>query len=375
MTLYWSKAKIFAKIETDFPSFRYHLSGRSEPFQWSYFWEYLPNQLLIFNPLTFGAMVYVLIHPAALKRGTPAGIFEQGLKFILIGFFLFFWLMAFRGHVEPHWTIVCFIPTVVLIYRKALVDSKLRKYVLYLMLPSVLIILVGRIMLMTPWAARFGFNEKEKYYRAIETIAGNNPVAFRGSFQQPALYHYFTGKPSSTLCCFYDRRTQYDLWQFDKDWIGKKVFICGAEGNYPITYQVGNIEFEGFFAEHFQTANRLETHFKLTNVAENTTPVFHHGDTIFMDFSIYNPYNQPIDFHHKEFDMCLKVILLSTNEALYGFYKDIGVLPPNSTYEGNFYTIIGDNVTVGRNRLTLGIGDRIATFTTDGNELNVIIEN
>ena len=52
---------ILWQVNADFPSFRYHLSERSEAFRWSYFLEYLPNQLLIFNPLTFGAVVYVLI--------------------------------------------------------------------------------------------------------------------------------------------------------------------------------------------------------------------------------------------------------------------------------------------------------------------------
>ena len=114
---------ILWQVNADFPSFRYHLSGRNEAFRWSYFLEYLPNQLLIFNPLTFGAVVYVLFKHKATNT------FERGLKFILVGFFVFFWLMAFRGHVEPHWTIVCVIPMVVLLYRKALIDDKLRKYI------------------------------------------------------------------------------------------------------------------------------------------------------------------------------------------------------------------------------------------------------
>ena len=115
---------ILWQVNADFPSFKYHLMQRSEPFRWSYFLEYLPNQLLIFNPFTFGAVVYVLIRyknrvfipSAPLKRGrseaqqTIDEVFERGLKFVLIGFFFFFWLMAFRGHVEPHWTIVCVIP-------------------------------------------------------------------------------------------------------------------------------------------------------------------------------------------------------------------------------------------------------------------------
>ena len=122
---------ILWQINADFPSFKYHLLQRSEPFCWSYFLEYLPNQLLVFNPFIFGAVVYVLIKqsPERATRtvaggATPAEnqVFDRGLKFILIGFFFFFWLMALRGHVEPHWTIVCVIPAVVLVYRKALID-------------------------------------------------------------------------------------------------------------------------------------------------------------------------------------------------------------------------------------------------------------
>ena len=379
---------ILWQVHADFPSFRYHLSGRSEPFQWSYFWEYLPNQLLIFNPFTFGAVVYVLIKyrdsqsPEKANRidadgATPAErqIFERGLRFILIGFFFFFWLMAFRGHVEPHWTIVCVIPVVVLAYRKTLIDYKLRKFTKRFILPSLLLVLAFRILLLTPLADRFGYHGKEAYYQAIEQVADDSPVVFRGSFQRPALYHYFTGKPCSTLCCYYDRKTQYDFWQFDKDWTGKKVFVCGAEGNISQTYKVENVQFDGYLTEHFQTANRLETHFKLANISENAMPVFHHGDTISLDFSIHNHYNQAIDFHHKEFDMCLKLLLLSSNKALYGYYNDIRLLQPHSTYKGQFFTIIGENIAKGRNLITLGISDRIATFTTDGNEIEIFIED
>ena len=302
-------------------------------------------------------------------------VFERGLKFILIGFFFFFWLMAFRGHVEPHWTIVCMIPIVVLVYRKALIDTKLHKFIRHFVLPSVLLILVARITLMTPMASRFGFNDKEECYRAIEAVAGESPVVFRGSFQRPALYHYFTGKPSSTLRCYYDRMTQYDLWQFDKDWTGQRVLVCGADGNISQTYEVDEVEFTAYLTEHFQTANRLVTHFSLSDFDEKDTPVFHCGDTIFLDFSIYNPYNQPIDFHHREFDMSLKLLLLNTNEVLYGFHDNIGTIAPQATYSGRFFAVIGDNVSMGQNHIALGISDRIATFVTDGEALEIKLKD
>ena len=371
---------ILWQVNNGFPSFKYHLVGRNEAFRWSYFFEYLPNQLLIFNPFTFGAVVYVLIKdricvripPAPLKRGI--GVFERGLKFILIGFFFFFWLMAFRGHVEPHWTIVCVIPVVVLLYRKALVDDKLRKYIKFFILPSLLLVLAFRILLLTPLADRFGYHGKEPYYKAIEQVAGDRPVVIRGSFQQPALYHYFTGKESSTLQCYYDRMTQYDLWQFDKDWIGKPVFVCGAVNELSEVYHIGEVTVEGFLTDHFQTANRLITTFSITNANDAETPVFHHGDTIQVDFAIFNPYDEAIDFHDKDFGMVIKAQYLLSNDFSYCIYDDIATIKPQPSYQGHLYTVVSDEVATGPNRFALGIGDRISSFVTEEHQLKIVIE-
>ncbi len=376
------------QVNNGFPSFRYHLAGRNEAFKWSYFFEYLPNQLLIFNPFTFGAVVYVLIRnrncvlipPAPLKRGkseaqqTGDEVFERGLKFILIGFFFFFWLMAFRGHVEPHWTIVCVIPMVVLVYRKALVDNKLKKYTKFVILPSLLLVLTLRILLLTPLADRFGYHGKEKYYKAVEQVAGDRPMVYQGSFQQAALYHYFTGKESSPLQSYYDRMTQYDLWQFDKAWIGKPVFVCGPVDGRSETYQVGDVEIEGFLTDNFSSANRLVTTFEITNADGDKTPVFHHGDTIHVDFSIYNPCEAPIDFHHKDFGMVIKAHYLPGDAFSFCFYKDFGIIEGQTSYQGQFYTIINDEIALGEHLFNLGIGDRVSAFVTEESGVKIRIE-
>ncbi len=380
---------ILWQVNNDFPSFRYHLAGRNEAFRWSYFFEYLPNQLLIFNPFTFGAVVYVLIKSKKtslppidsfqrtnLPRNDMYGklVFERGLRFILIGFFFFFWLMAFRGHVEPHWTIVCVIPAVVLVYRKALIDEKLRKYTKFFILPSLLLVLAFRILLLTPLADRFGYHGKEPYYKAIEQVAGDRPVVFRGSFQEPALYHYFTGKESSTLQSYYDRMTQYDLWQFDKAWIGKPVFVCGHVNERSETYQVGDEEIEGFLCNDFSSANRLVTKFDITNAINEKTPVFHHGDTIRIDFSIYNPCDAAIDFQHKDFAKSIKAHYLPGDAFSYCRYDKIMEIGPHATYQGQLYTIVNEDIDLGEHRFNLGIGDRIASFVTEESGVKIKIE-
>ena len=371
---------ILWQVNNDFPSFRYHLVGRNEAFRWSYFLEYLPNQLLVFNPFTFGAVVYVLIKdgicvripPAPLKRGI--GVFERGLKFILIGFFFFFWLMALRGHVEPHWTIVCVIPAVVLLYRKALVDEKLRRYINHFILPSLLLVLAFRILLLTPIADRFGYHGKEPYYKAIEQVAGDRPVVFRGSFQQPALYHYFTGKESSTLKSCYDRKTQYDLWQFDKVWMGKEVFICGKVFDFSKEYQIDGIGFEGYLMPRFRSPNRLITKFQITNAKTKELPVFHHGDTIQVDFSIYNPCDAPFICRDESFNMILKAHYLPGDAISYCFYKRFQEIEAQTTYQGHLYTVVHDTIDVGKYRFNLSIGDRVAPFMTEESGITIRIE-
>ena len=380
---------ILWQVHADFPSFRYHLSGRNEAFRWSYFLEYLPNQLLIFNPFTFGAVVYVLFkrnktnlpridsrqHTSHSGNDMHGNIvFERGLKFILVGFFVFFWLMAFRGHVEPHWTIVCVLPMVVLLYRKALVDEKLRKYTKSFILPSLLLVLAFRILLLTPLADRYGYHGKEKQYKAIEQVAGDCPVVFRGSFQQPALYHYFTGKESSTLKSYYDRKTQYDLWQFDKPWIGQEVFVCGPVDGLSKEYQIDGVGVEGYLMQHYRSPNRLITSFEITNAHPNDLPVFHCGDTIQVDFSIYNPHDAEIAFYGEDFNLTLKAHYLPNNEVSYCFYKKITTLPANGYYKGHLYTIIGAQIDAGEYNFNLSIGDRVAPFMTEESDVKIRIE-
>ena len=373
---------IMWQVSNGFPSFKYHLSQRSDPFRWSYFLEYLPNQLLIFNPFTFGAVVYALIKQSYERvTKTEAGyptpaenqVFERGLRFILVGFFFFFWLMTFRGHVEPHWTIVCVIPVTILIYRKSLIDEKLRKFIKHFVQPSLLMVLAVRIILLTPWVDRFGYHGKEAYYQAIEQVAGDRPVVFRGSFQKPALYHYFTGKESSSLKCYYDRMTQYDLWQFDKSWTGQEVFVCGPVNGLSKKYQIDDISFEGYLMQPYRSPNRLVTRFEITN-ANPQEPVFHHGDTIQLDFSIYNPSDAPIAFHHEMFNMILKAHYLPGDAVSYCFYDNIPEIGAQTTYHGHLFTVVNDEICVGKYRFNLGIGDRISSFVTEESGLKIRIE-
>ncbi len=359
---------ILWQFEADFPSLKYHLIQRNSSFRWSYLLEYLPNQLLVFNPLVFGAMVYLLV------KHRPKDAFERGLYFIIIGFFVFFFFSSFRGHVEPHWTMACAIPVVVLIYRKCQIDLKLNRFISRIVLPSILLIVVMRVLLLTPAAERFGFYEKHQYYKAIEEVAGDKPVVFPSSFQKPSLYHFFTGKEASTVRPYYMRKTQFDLWQKDLQWLGDSVFICGDVYSVGQCFHKNDTVFDGYMATHFQSANRLSCQFRIINSGLDEVPVLHHGDTLFIDFSIENPSDIAIDFQHDELSMVIKAQYLKNNDFCFCKYDNNILIEPHSAYQGHLFTVVGDDIPTGDNRFALGIGDRVISSVTDDSCIDVVIK-
>lgn len=280
------------QYNNDFPSFQYHLVDRSNQFQLKYFLEYLPNQIAVFNPFTLGLVVYIII------RTHIKDIFERGLYFLIVGFIMFFWVMAYRGHVEPHWTVACSLPMIILIYERAKSSQSIRKYIFTYVLGSLTIIFIARIaLIIPPLAVKFSFSEKTRF-EAIESIAGDLPVVFNGSFQAPSLYTYFTGNKSTTISTIYNRRTQFDVWQFEREFEGKPVFICSQKDGLSKSYDIKGEKFDGFIVESFHSALRLKVDFKPL-----TKTNFKVGDTVRTSYSIYNPYPYSIEFNNEEFPL------------------------------------------------------------------------
>lgn len=297
---------IYWQISHGFPSFQYHLIDRSEGFRWLYFLEYLPNQMAVFNPFTFGAIIYVMI------KFRPTGILEKGYYFQIWGFLIFFWLMSFRGHVEPHWTIACSVPAIILLTGKCSGEPSLMRFTGRFIIPSLLLLLAVRIIVMTDirFVRNIAFGGKEKKYMEIEKEAGDLPVIFTGAFQRPSLYTFFTGREAMAISSIYSRQTQFDLWQFEKKHHNKPVFICSNPlGNSQI-YVSDTLGFGGFIADSLQTVNRMRITFSLMQ------EILHPGDSVKVSFYIHNPYESDIDFNHNRFPVEICMIFLKGKELI-----------------------------------------------------------
>lgn len=293
------------QYSNQFPSFRYHLVDRSSGFKWIYFFEYLPTQIAIFNPFTFGALVYVF----SKKQGIND--FERSLYFIIIGFISFFALTTFRGHAEPHWTVAASIPMLILITEFSFNNETLSKYIHKWVAYSLLLLVAARILLISPLLPdNTDFSGKEERIKAIESIAGTAPVVFTGSFQNPSIYHFYTGKEATVISSLESRQTQFDLWRKELSMQGKKVFVAVKANGLSKKYKVNNQEFDGFFTNNLQTTHALEIVFAPSAYSLKA------GDTITIPITIVNNGPTNFNFNHPEFPAHLVAVFIKNKKLV-----------------------------------------------------------
>lgn len=309
------------QINASFPSFQYHLIDRQDPFSWMYILEYVPNQLVVFNPVTIVFIFYVLF------KFKPRDVFERGLYFLIFGFIGFFWLMALRGHVEPHWTMSASIPIIILLYRASVAQNGLKRAVFKWITPTLFLILLCRVAWVTPpIAERIGLAGEKQKNEALANAAGDKPVIFTSSFQKPSLYQYFTKKEAVTLSNVYTRRCQFDVWQKELDYQGKDVFIPDSDTS-------------GHVQSNFQSVNRISIDYQLPSTDLIA------GNTIIVPITISNPTDYNVNFKHESLPVDFYSVFMGDEDMdlVCGTPdKDIAILPAHSATKLNVAFVIPD---------------------------------
>lgn len=209
--LYWQYAN-------SFPSFTYHLVSRSTAYKPLYTLEFLPNQWAVFNPIVWALMIW-----AGARQIRKDDIFARTMGVTVIGFQVFFLVMSFRGHVEPHWTIVTAIPAILLLTRDSLLDKRGMRIALGV---CVGLVMVARVVLMCNiLPARTGLAHKQEYCKQLHTEAEGRPVVFDGSFQTTSLYRFFYDDQAVLVRNAGDRYTQYDLLHLERELLGQPAQV------------------------------------------------------------------------------------------------------------------------------------------------------
>ena len=249
--LYW-------QYSNDYPSFRYHLSGRDDPYQLKYTLQYLGNQLLIFSPFLLYYYVRTFTHDRAHDR------FERACRWLVAGVLLFFLYTTTKGGTEAQWTALLSIPLVYLTYRA------LRRYpawapglrrMAYL---TIGLLLVARLLLLLPreWLPFEKPFDHAPWVRQLAERVGDRPVMIENSYRLASLYSFYSGgQPAWTFTDVEYRPSQYDLWQQDTIWQGQSVYVLGqvnwtAAGSSPFRTQKRDMRLKR--VENFQVPKGTE---------------------------------------------------------------------------------------------------------------------
>lgn len=209
----------------DFPTFRYHLFDRGQrPWRWAFFWNYLPGQLLIYGPLIAPLLFW------AAFRYRAQGRFERALKWTFLGTFFFFLLQSLRKPSEPNWTVVMLIPLLYFGHNYIKDRPSMRKWLVGLAIPSVVLILIFRLYLAVNFfpeltQKRNEFHGWERWAEKVSELAGGKPVVFENSYQKAAKYAFYSKQPAHSVNTVDYAGKQHDLWIAEEENLqGQEVF-------------------------------------------------------------------------------------------------------------------------------------------------------
>jgi hypothetical protein len=224
--LYW-------QYQNDFPSLYYHLLERNAPaYRVSFTLEYIFGQLLLAGPL----MGWLVLYAAFRQR--PKDIFEKGLKYSLIGFYIFFLVSSLRGRVEANWTIPAFVPLFILTHEYLSGQAKAARMMIKMAPVTLVLVAFARIYLVMDisdmkFLPRDEFHQNREWAGQITSITHGLPVVFTRSYQYPSKYWFYSGIPAFPVNTTDYRRNNYNFWPVEDSFFNKTVAVIPWH-QYPI---------------------------------------------------------------------------------------------------------------------------------------------
>ncbi|NRB63425.1 MAG: hypothetical protein HRU40_10465 [Saprospiraceae bacterium] len=261
-----------------FPSFRYHLSGRDDAYEIKYTITYVINQLIIFSPFVLPMMLW------AVRKGKLPKEEAVMYSWLLIGFWVFFFLMSFKGHVEPQWTVLLSIPLVAWTYSYARQSAAFARWLQRMCYVSIGFLIIARVLLIIPVGELLRDFHKKEWVFALENEVDNGKVVFSNSYRDPSMYYFYSGQRTTQFTDIYYRANQYDLWPWEEDLHGKDITLAGKRNwdcSECLLKNVGGKDFRMKEIKDLQVSQKVDFTFEV----KTSTP-----DSIFIQITLVNPY-------------------------------------------------------------------------------------
>lgn len=293
--LYW-------QYENGFPSFLYHLQGRDDIYKLKYTTTYLLNQVVIFNPFFFPMLIWVL-----WKR-RPEGLMERAYRFLLYGFWAFFFYTSFKGHVEPQWTAILSFPIVLILFRESRQNPGFARWVRIFSLATIVLLLALRLELAFNWTGLNSDFHRRQWVYELQERANKHPILFHNTYRDVSKYSFYAGEKAYAFSDIEYRPNQFDIWDWEKDLHNQTVLLAAQN-----SWKCGQCEKVEFTRKSFklQLLDSLQIAEKTQCfLPDSLARQWRTGQQVRFPLRFYNPYAHDIDFRKGTLPIMAKGLFL-----------------------------------------------------------------
>jgi len=299
---------LFWQYSNGFPSFKYHLVERVSGFNPMHVPEYLLSQFSFHNPLVLIILVWIMI------KVRSENLFDKALKYIVTGFFIFFFICSFRYRIEPQWTALICIPMIIIIFNNIEFKPWIMKYIKWATIILFPLFMIARLASAVDFLPisffKSEFHKKKQWAIDISALAGNRPVVFTNSYQRPSVYTFYTGKFAHSLNNLAYRKTQYDLWDFEEKVHGKEVlYVPHFFTDYYKAHLTKQILSDGdsVFVRVYKDFQSLQ---RECVILSDDNYTFSRSGINTIHLRIFNPYPFVINLKHKELPVVFQIAFI-----------------------------------------------------------------
>lgn len=225
MTLVLFAPNIIWQIVNDYPSIQYHFFQRSaKTYHFSFTIEYVIGQLFFYGPFISIFMWFFTVKKIFKKS---ENLFQKSLKYNLIGVFIFFLLISFKGRVEVNWTIPFLAPLIILSYDKII----LNRWLISLSIFTFSITLLIRLHLITPLInlqheRGHEFRGHKEFAKQVKEKSQGLPIV-ANSYQKAGILSFYLKEPITSFN-IEGRKNLFGMLDFADSLNGKKIaFVNG----------------------------------------------------------------------------------------------------------------------------------------------------
>ena len=272
----------------DFASLKYHLFDRANSFYKLRFTiEYLTNFFVVWG------FAFPLLYWSLIKSATK-NTFEQALKYITYGIFIFFLIASFNRSTQAQWPILVILPLIIISFNYALVHKKFRKWLFITSSCSLVVLYFLRFAIVYENISPIVYEShgNKKWVAELKEKSKGRPVVFRNSYSEASMYTFYSGIEAMSANGYPFRQNQFDKDSSEYRFQHKDVVYLssqkGADSSFGYVRPFRNLTWKGIFIDDYYSWRKLKISLDEEEFNKN-------NDTI--DLIISNPYNTSVSIN------------------------------------------------------------------------------